>query len=225
MLILGAAIILSLALVAVSNQNRNRSITSLRYGDRTDPETFSRKRFPNKKTFARIELAPLKQRTDMSCWATVYAMMKAWKDSRPWSVADAIQELGLPYTDYLARDVGLPAGHELAFVRRVGMFAEAPANYTLKGFIEMIIKHGPLWIIVGDGISSHAVLLTGVYGSSGAETITAYRDALFEFVDPRNGLFAYEPALEFMSRFEKEAGIVMSSGNSNLELRWQVLHW
>jgi papain like cysteine protease AvrRpt2 len=170
-------------------------------------------------------LVPLKQPSAMSCWATVYAMMKGWKDGRAWSAQEAVATLGEPYTSYFTKDTGLPGGHELVFVKQAGMKAEAPANYTLRGFADMLTRHGPLWIIVGDGISSHALIMTGLFGTSVDESLAAYQESVFEFVDPRTGMFEYQAVLDFMALFEREAGIVVGMGDPKLDLRWQVLHW
>lgn len=180
---------------------------------------------PDKKTLAAVDLSPLKQSTPMGCWATAYTMMKSWKDGRPQAVRDAVEGLGPTYEHYYAADLGLPGGQELGFVAQAGMVAEPPANYTLSGFVSMLLDYGPLWIIVGDGISSHALVLSGIYGTAADEQLSAYEDAVFEFIDPQDGAFHYVPALDFMADFEREAGAIVSTGRMDLPLRWQVLHW
>ena len=82
-----------------------------------------------------------------------------------------------------------------------------------------------LWITLGDGLNSHALLLVGVYGTSAQETTAAYNTAVFEFIDPMTGSYTYRPADEFMSEFEREAAIVVNDATDDIDLRWQIIHW
>lgn len=184
-----------------------------------------RRTFQDRTAFSAYDVQPLKQATVNSCWATVYTMMKSWKDKKPWSVTDALKELGPTYVQYFVEDTGLPGGGEQAFVQQTDMIAEPPANYTLHGFTEMMKSSGPLWITLGDGVSSHALLLVGIYGKAYEESRAAYDDTVFEFIDPLTGTYKYLSAMEFMAEFEREAGAIVNSGADNLDLRWQVIHW
>jgi len=67
--------------------------------------------------------------------------------------------------------------------------------------------------------------MTGLFGTSVDESLAAYQESVFEFVDPRTGMFEYQAVLDFMALFEREAGIVVGMGDPKLDLRWQVLHW
>ena len=107
----------------------------------------------------------------------------------------------------------------------VGMESKAPANYTMKAYVQMLREHGPLWIITGDGISAHARLLVGVYGNSEAEGIKAYEETTFEFVDPLSGTYVYESGLDFARKFESEARWLVDGKLDDVELRDQILYW
>lgn len=188
-------------------------------------DTQARNEPKGRQRFAAYDVAPLKQRTRNGCWATAFTMLKSWRDGRDYKVEVALKALGAKYVDYFARDTGLPGGSERDFVRDAGMSAQAPANYSLAGLVSLLQEHGPLWIIVGNGINSHALVLVGVYGTELGETKKAYDDAVFEFIDPLVGGYVYITARTFMSDFEKEAVNIVNSKADDLDLRWQILHW
>lgn len=171
-----------------------------------------------------VELSPIMQWTPMGCWATVYAMMKSWCDGRDWSVRDAIEDLGEKYVTYLVEDSGLPGGSETAFVQDAKMVAEPPANYMLWSYADMLRRYGPLWVTMGDGLTSHAVVLVGVYGDSLDNTLEAYQASIFEVIDPEEGAYSRMSGLEFARKFEREAAVVVGV-DSDTELRWQIIHW
>lgn len=183
-----------------------------------------RRRFPNSAVVVRHDVEPKRQSSENACWATVYAMMTMWRSGRPAAVTEVVRTLGEPYTNYYVSDQGLPGGQEVAFVQAAGMIALPPANYTMTALADSLREYGPLWIITGDGISSHARLLVGVYGEPVVETLEAYRNTVFEFIDPATGTYVYESALDFMHIFEHEAAYFVAR-EAGTELRWQILHW
>ena len=213
-------------LSSTGSANSDRSILTGK-GPITDTDNSQqvRRSFSSEHNFISFDVSPLKQSSSMACWATVYTMMKSWKDQKQWTVARALAELDPQYLDFYVQDSGLPGGSELNFIRDVGMRAQPPANYSLTGFREMLTVSGPLWITLGDGINSHALLLVGIYGTSGEETLEAYRAATFEFIDPLTGTFIYRPALDFMQEFEREAAVIVNASADGIPLRWQILHW
>ncbi|WGD54157.1 papain-like cysteine protease family protein [Bradyrhizobium sp. CB1650] len=173
----------------------------------------------------RLDVPVIKQPSPMSCWATVYAMMKSWKAGKPISIETAIAELGAPFTTYLADDHGLPGGQELAFVKAGGLHAMPPASYPLPVFRKLLRNSGPVWIITGDGITSHARLLIGIYGTDEAEKRATYESTTMEFIDPASGTYVYEPALKFYEMFERETAFIVDNRYDSLDLRWQVISY
>lgn len=170
-------------------------------------------------------ISPLRQSSQMSCWATVYTMMKAWKDKKAYLVNQVVSNLGAPWDDYYVNDTGLPGGKEREFVNAIGMKSMPPANYTLEAYVDLLKNHGPIWIITGDGISSHARLLVGIYGNYKAEGIQAYEETTLEFIDPLLGSYSYINALKFMESFEKEARWLVDGKLDDIEFRDQILFW
>ena len=183
-----------------------------------------RRGFPDGEVLIRHDVVPLRQSSRNACWATVYAMMAAWREEQPISVTDAVRGLGEPFIDYYLSDLGLPGGAELEFVRTAGMNALPPASYPMTAFARFLRDYGPLWITSGDGISSHARLLVGIYGKAFDETPEAYRDAVFELIDPSSGTYVYESAVAFEHFFELEANYIVGR-EDDVDLRWQILHW
>jgi hypothetical protein len=190
-----------------------------------DMNSLARKSFPDKRALATYNVHPLKQTTAIGCWATVYTMLKSWNDRKDWTVGDAVASLGSDYVNQFVRDRGLVGGGEREFVKQANMVAEPPADYSLLGYVDMLKKDGPLWVTLGDGLSSHALVLVGVYGNSTENTTQAYDDAVFEFIDPMTGTYRYQSAVNFMTSFEREAKVIMDSGAENIDLRWQIIHW
>ncbi len=171
-----------------------------------------------------VDVPPMMQRTAMGCWATVYAMMKSWCDNSNWSVSDAVDGLGEEYVSYFVEDTGLPGGTELVFVQDAQMVAEPPANYTLEAYADMLRRYGPLWVVMGDGLSSHAMVMIGVYGDSLENTLEAYEKSRFLFIDPKDGTYVRLSGLDFARKFEQEAAVVVGTG-ADIDLRWQIIHW
>lgn len=173
----------------------------------------------------RLDVPAIKQPSPMSCWATVYAMMRSWKAGRPVTIEAAIAELGAPFTTYLAEDRGLPGGQELEFVKAAGLRAKPPASYPLTMFRKLLRDSGPVWIVTGDGITSHARLLVGIYGIDDAEKLETYKGTTMEFIDPASGNYVYEPALTFFAVFERETAFIVDNRYDALDLRWQVISY
>jgi hypothetical protein len=180
-----------------------------------------RMEFPKENRIVKHDGIPLlKQSSDMSCWATVYTMMKSWRDGRELSVNNVVTDLGEPWKSYYLKDIGLPPEKIKDFAETVYMETKPPANYTLEAYVEMLQK-SPLWIMTGNGFIRHARLLIGVYGNPNADGIKKYEDSTFEFIDPLVGTYSYESGLEFVRSFEKEA-IKLDKSE---ELKSQILYW
>ena len=186
-------------------------------------EQQKRREFLPGETVIALPVEPIRQTSPMGCWATVCAMMWSWKTGEPTTPAQAVASLGTPWDDFYLEDAGLPPGQERAFADASGMSTLPPANYTIDAWVEMLTTHGPLWIVTGDGISSHARLLVGLYGNVKGEGIAAYEESVFEFIDPLTGTFEYESGLDFSLNFEQEARWLIDGKFDDIELRHQVL--
>jgi hypothetical protein len=168
---------------------------------------------------AYYEIKAIKQPSSMSCWATVYTMMLSWKNNTTLTLDSAVDRLGNPWKTYFYNDDGLPLGQERLFVSTAGLREEPPANYSIQGFINMLKNYGPLWIVTGNGISSHARLLIGINGDG------SYENSKFSFINPQTGKIETQDALDFFREFELEARFVIDRRLDDIPFRWQIIHW
>ena len=103
--------------------------------------------------------------------------------------------------------------------------AKPPASYPLTMFRKLLRDNGPVWIVTGDGITSHARLLVGIYSIDDAEKLETYKGTTMEFIDPASGNYVYEPALKFFAVFERETAFIVDNRYDALDLRWQVISY
>lgn len=90
-----------------------------------------RREWPVGETLVCHDVPVLRQTSAMSCWATVYAMMRAWKEGAGWSASGAVSDLGSPWDDYYLWDRGLPGGEEKSFVARAGMRTDTGRDQSM----------------------------------------------------------------------------------------------
>ncbi len=163
-------------------------------------------------------IPPIKQPSDMSCWAAVTTMMVSWQEKRFLTIEQTMNRLGYPWKGYFQSDAGLASAELVPFLALVGLKGEPPANYTLPAYRDFLRQHGPLWITTGDGFNSHARVLVGLYGDG------TYGGTCFEFIDPMSAKTKREPAVDFLRSFEAEARYLVGI-KSDADFRMQILHW
>lgn len=161
---------------------------------------------------------PITQPSSMTCWATAATILYAWKNAMSTEIEAALEQVGQKYVAKFKNNEGLAAGEKPAFLSAMGLHAEAPQNYTMKGWEDLLRKHGPLWVTTaeGQGFSIHARVLTGIAGD-GTGTGTN-----FTIVDPADGAMHKETVSVFVKKFEDLARIDLGAGG---ELRPQVVHY
>ena len=75
----------------------------------------------------------------MACWATVYAMMKAWKQGRGFrTIREAIVPLGEPWLGYFDRNTGIPPTDGSRFEGAVQLVREPRFNPSPTGWQTML---------------------------------------------------------------------------------------
>jgi hypothetical protein len=105
------------------------------------------------------------QLTPMSCWATSIAMILSW--SQRMSVSPDTVRQAIGYDAQYVRD-GVTMQDRTPF-DAVGMVTEAPQNYTITGFMQLLQNYGPLWVRRGFRVDTtgpirggfHAIVVTG----------------------------------------------------------------
>jgi hypothetical protein len=142
------------------------------------------------------------QPNTMACWATVYAMMKSWKQGRAFpNIRAAIAALGQPWLGFFDRNTGLPAAQGTNFERAVGLVREPRFNPSPQGWQDMLQRHGLLWVtgtIVG-GI--HDRILEGIGGDETGPGTN------MRILDPAGGRRYQEPLSTFIQGFEGQAAV------------------
>lgn len=142
------------------------------------------------------------QPSGMSCWATVYAMMKAWKRGQGFaSVRAAVEPLGQPWLGYFDRDTGIPPTDGARFEAAVGFVREPRFNPSPAGWEQMLRRYGLLWVsgTVTGGI--HDRIVEGISGDGTANGTQMY------IVDPDGGRRYQESLGTFIRGFEGQAAV------------------
>jgi hypothetical protein len=174
---------------------------------------------------------PLQQPGSMTCWATVATMMYSWKNNQSVDIDTALSAIGQTYLNLFRTNQGLSAGDKPGFLLAAGLKAEGPQNYTAEGWAGLIQNYGPLWVTTNEGALSanvgcdmtqfaiHARILTAIFGDGtpmGTSVVV---------VDPADGsVHTDETLLTFVQKFEDVARIDQC-GDSNADLRPQVVHY
>lgn len=142
------------------------------------------------------------QPNTMACWATVYAMMKAWKrGTRFPNIRAAIIPLGNPWLDFFDRNTGIPPAQGGNFETAVGLVREPRTNPSPEGWQSLLQRFGLLWVTgtVPGGV--HDRILQGISGDgSGPNTFMS-------IIDPDHGQQYLETLDIFRAGFEGQATV------------------
>src|SRR5262249_10728996 len=84
------------------------------------------------------------QPTNMTCWATVGAMMMSWHDQQSYPIDAAMAKCGSKWAVMFAKNQGLKAEDHAAFADDAGMTYEQLACYPAEGWEQMLRVYGPL---------------------------------------------------------------------------------
>jgi hypothetical protein len=87
----------------------------------------------------------------MTCWATVYAMMRSWREGKQFAIAEALEKPGKQYVDLFKQDWGLLPSQFRDFWTRGGLTVRGYASFPDYIWYDLLIKHGLL--AVGEGNS------------------------------------------------------------------------
>lgn len=142
------------------------------------------------------------QPSSMSCWATVYAMMKSWKAGTGFAtIRDAVAPLGQPWLGYFDRNTGIPPDQGANFERAVGFVREPRMNLSYQGWQGLLQRHGLLWVsgVVPGGI--HDRVVEGIEGNEAANAVKML------IMDPDGGRRYAEPFDVFLRGFEGQAAV------------------
>ena len=155
-----------------------------------------------------------RQPNTMACWATVYAMMRAWKRGTGFpQIRGAIVPLGTPWITFFDSNTGIPPAQGQNFQSAVGLLQEARGNPSPQSWQSMLQRYGLLWVsgTVPGGI--HDRILQGI---SGDETGPG---TFMSIIDPNGGRQYLESLDTFLAGFEGQARV--EPFNSD----YQILHF
>lgn len=162
----------------------------------------------------------IKQPTDNTCWAASATMMQSWKDNITYKILDVMDKAGADFKQKFQSDDGLSGTEKPFFLKALALKAEPPRNYTAAGWLDLLQKHGPLWVTTNEGTTQdfaiHARILRGISGDGTP-------DATFlTFIDPATGAEIGESVTVFTKKFEE---IAVGDHGAGAEIRPQVVHF
>ncbi len=133
---------------------------------------------PNAKTSpvdfeVRPAVTALVQSSQLTCWAAAGAMMSAWKSQVPTTIEAALTELGGQWLELFKTGQGLTIPELHAFAAALGLKEEEKAVVTIDGMLDLLQKHGPLWVITDDAVDNnklvHARIVTALKGDGSVD--------------------------------------------------------
>lgn len=156
----------------------------------------------------------LAQPSPMSCWATVYCMMRSWKDQTSYPIRDAVLKVGQKWADYYdasypPKNQGLPSSEFGPFLAAARMRHQPMMNITIDEWGRLLRVHGLLWIgasvTINPNTGLHSRILEGITGNG-----QPYSTSM-KIIDPDGGKQYSEPFMVFLAKYE--SGIRSVSGD------------
>ncbi|WP_431689114.1 papain-like cysteine protease family protein [Hahella sp. NBU794] len=156
------------------------------------------------------------QPSGMTCWATVFTMLKSWRSQRQLTIEQALATVGERWVNIFRANGGLAGDDKPTFISTSGLVAEPPQSYSLEGWEGLLRNYGPVWVTTdeapGEPWAIHARIITGIHGDGTPE------NTKFKIVDPAGGRRYEESIAVFIPKYEEE---VRRTGY----MRIQVVHW
>ena len=162
------------------------------------------------------------QPSPMSCWATVYCMMRSWKDQVSYPIRDALERVGAKWAHYYdlsypPTQQGLPPAEFGPFLRDAAMGHEPMANLTVERWADLLHTYGLLWIgasvTINPNTGLHSRILEGITGTGDPA------GTFMQIIDPAGGRQYSEAFLIFLAKYESG---IRSVGNSEY---FQIRHF
>ena len=151
------------------------------------------------------------QLTSMGCWAASIAMIQSWASRMSIDPGTIAARDG--YQQFLT--TGLPPSDD-TILRAWGIVPEAPQNYTVSGFMQLIQLYGPLWVAgtVGN-IPAHVRVITGFDPDPDPARAVVYvndpwQSGMTSFSMPNNGSVYTQSYLQFTNQTDTLAQAEMT---------------
>jgi hypothetical protein len=138
------------------------------------------------------------QPTNSVCWATVYAMMRSWKDRQSYSIRHAVALVDEKYGKMVDNNQGLPSSQFGPFIRAAGMRVEPMANLPISEWVAKLKDFGLLWVGTMFSVTSglHSRIIEGMTGSG------TYDATWMMIIDPWGGKRYRESFARFLHKYE-----------------------
>lgn len=147
----------------------------------------------------------LAQPSPMSCWATVYCMMRSWKDQSSYGIRDSVLKVGQKWATHFDKSYpptkqGLPSSEFGPFLREARMTHQPMVNLPIEEWARLLRQHGLLWIgasvTINPNTGLHSRILEGITGNGQPESTS------MKIIDPDGGKQYSEPFMVFLAKYE-----------------------
>jgi hypothetical protein len=144
-------------------------------------------------------VSPMSQPNDCACWATAATMLVAWRDQSSYTIEAVCDMAGPQFRTLLCDKKCIGRTDKEAFLQRLDLREEPPANYSVQGYLDMLRAYGPLWVTTDVVAGLHARIMTGMYGDGAPD------NTYVSLIDPADGQRHQESFQHFVDNFEQVA--------------------
>jgi len=159
----------------------------------------------------------LSQPSSLVCWATVFTMMKSWKDSTSYEISDAVGSVGARYLNIFQNNNVLITTLVPQFMQDANMTLESMQDLNADGWSALLNQYGPLWVgtlnQLGPSGGLHSRIVQGLSGDGSGD------NTFFAIVDPAGGRTYGETMTTFMAKYD---GAYQFAGDP---FYYQIRHW
>ena len=138
------------------------------------------------------------QPSNRVCWATVYTMMRSWKDQQSYGIRNAVALVDEKYGKMVDMNQGMPGSEFGPFIRAAGMRVEPMANLLISEWVAKLKDFGLLWVGTLFNVTSglHSRIIEGMSGSG------TYDATWMLIIDPWGGKRYRESFARFLHKYE-----------------------
>ena len=151
-----------------------------------------------------------------SCWATVYTMMRSWREGKKFAIAEALEKPGKQYVQMFKNGWMLPPSQMREFWTRGGLTLRGFATFPEYLWYEFLRNHGLLVV----GTASNLPPVTGLHLRimEGISSFGTLSDCYFMIDSAWGGKKYPERTFDFETKYN----LAMSLGGG---AHWQVAHY
>jgi hypothetical protein len=155
---------------------------------------------------------------ERGCWATAAAMLLSWRYHRRITPRDAARMAGPSFVAAWDSDAGLLGKDKDILLRRLGLVTEAPQDFLVRGWIDLVRDHAPLWVTTAETFDVHARIVTRIYGDGREDGKATY----LVMIDPIGARRITESIAHFTRKFDTVGYADLSA---KVPFRPQIVHF